>query len=55
MRLFESKIDNSIPAKYKPEKLSMSWKLYMLNTKVLGIKNHQRNNTLKKVGHTYMI
>ena len=41
MRLCESKIDKSIPAKYKPKKLSMSCKVYMLNTKVFGIKNHQ--------------
>ena len=55
MRLCESKIDKSIPVKYKPKKLSMSCKVYMLNTKVFGIKNHQWINTLKKVGHTYMI
>ena len=53
MRLFESKIDNNTPT--DQERLGMSLKVGMLNTRLRKIKTYQWQNTLKKLGPIYMI
>ena len=50
MKLFETKTDNSIPKDYKPKMI-----IGMLNAKVKTMNNYQLKNTLKTLGHIFVI
>ena len=50
MKLFETKTDNSIPKDYKPIMI-----IDMLNAKVKTMNNYQLKNTLKTLGHIFVI